>query len=608
MGYGFGQITQIMATDGPKLTDELPLSSASRTRRTSQLRFAYQPIVNIHSGRVLGYEALLRGWQDAGFDSIVHVFDWAYENGRLDSLNAELLVKAVDGLRQATYGPGGIVPKDARLFYNLDNRLFESGGPDLDLDEIRDIEAYIHFELSEKHQMLGGHDPVACIDSLRRRNYRIAIDDFGSGYSGLQLLYHTEPELIKIDRFFIDGIGSDAKKKLFVSNVVNMAHIMGVMVVAEGVETAGEFNVCRDVGCDFVQGYFIQRPTERVAELLPRYEVVPQTAGRDRRRRQSAPELIDRYIENVPTIQFGTPLLDVLKAFRTDGAARFFPVVNSDGEPVDVFRERDFKSYVYSPYGFSLLKNRVYNNDTASFVSRAPVAELHTRIDKILELYALVRDAEGVIITENGRYRGVLSARSLLQIVNERELAKARDQNPLSRLPGNTLIHEFVSNALTTRQSVLALVYFDIDNFKPFNDVYGFRHGNRVILLVADLLRSFESRGSAFVGHIGGDDFFLGTTLESRKALLGDVRGVLDRFAGDVRAFYSQSDLQAGCIVAKDRAGTEMCFPLLTLSASIIIVPQNAGGVDLERLSREISRMKYEAKQAEDGIAVLTVE
>lgn len=592
-----------MTTHGSQLTQHQSPNAALLTGRYAPLRFAYQPIVNIHTGRVLGYEALLRGWDGAGFSSITEVFDTAYDDGILEEVNAYLLRRALVGLR------ADAIPDDARLFYNIDNRIFEFGDPDLDGSELQNNKAYIHFELSEKHQILGGLDPVASIDALKERNYRIVIDDFGSGYSGLQLLYHAEPELIKIDRFFIDGIQADAKKKLFVSNVVNMAHIMGIMVVAEGVETIHEFNVCRDVGCDFVQGYFIQRPTEEVSELLPKYEAIGAAANRDRRRRQSAPDLIDRYMEDIAPIEFGTPILDVLKAFRSEGASRFFPVVNSDHEPVGIFRERDFKSYVYSPYGFSLLKNRVYNNDTASFVSRAPVAEVHTRLDKILELYALVRDAEGVLITENGKYRGVLSSRSLLQIVNERELAKARDQNPLTRLPGNTLIHEYVSKALSARSSDFGLVYFDIDNFKPFNDVYGFRHGDRVILLLADLLRGFESEEGMFVGHVGGDDFFMGTTFETWTGcdLLARVRSILSRFAGDVRAFYSKEDLEAGHIRAQDRSGTESCFPLITLSAAVIVVSKDANVMDLERLSQEISRLKHEAKTASDGIAVLNV-
>jgi EAL domain-containing protein (putative c-di-GMP-specific phosphodiesterase class I)/GGDEF domain-containing protein len=589
-----------------------PVSSHSRATseassapcRDSELCYAYQPIVNIHTGRVLGYEALLRGWDHAGYDSIAHVFECAHQDGTLSDLHASLLQIAIEGLRSAR------VPSDAKLFYNLDNRVFEHGGPMVELEEFRAVSGFIYFELSEKHQMLGGMDPVSCIDALKRHRYRIAIDDFGSGYSGLQLLYHSEPELIKVDRFFIDGIQNDAKKKLFVSNVVNMAHIMGIMVVAEGVESAEEYHVCRDVGCDFVQGYLVQRPTQNTEELRDRYELVGRTGRADRRRQSSAPDLIDRHMLELTPVPLDAPLLDVLTAFRKNRNASFFPVVNDDREPVGILRERDFKSYVYSPYGISLLKNRAHRNQTAAFVSRAPVAEVHTRLDKILELYALVRDAEGVIITENGKYRGVLSARSLLQIVNERELAKARDQNPLSRLPGNTLIHEYVSTRLSSRSNDFAFVYFDIDNFKPFNDAYGFRHGDRVILLLADLLRKHQSREDVFVGHIGGDDFFMGIELGQigLEELTARVCALLERFAGDVKAFYSRADLERGCIIAQDRSGSEGCFPLLTVSAAIVVVRRCAAVVDAESLGREISRLKRQAKRAEDGTATLVVD
>jgi hypothetical protein len=102
------------------------------------------------------------------------------------------------------------------------------------------------------------------------------LDDFGTGYSGLKTLYYLDPQYIKIDRFFITDILKDKKKKLFISNIINIAHQSGIKVLAEGVETLDELNVCRDIGCDLAQGYYIQKPVKSIGSLQFEYPHVKQ--------------------------------------------------------------------------------------------------------------------------------------------------------------------------------------------------------------------------------------------------------------------------------------------------------------------------------------------
>ena len=97
----------------------------------------------------------------------------------------------------------------------------------------------------------------------------------------------------------------------------------------------------------------------------------------------------------------------------------------------------------------------------------------------------------------------------MLKILNEKKLALARDQNPLSNLPGNNSIFDYVFQALRDINNVYALIYFDFDNFKAYNDTCGFRQGDRVILLFSELLKSRSLSRDRFIGHVGGDDFFM---------------------------------------------------------------------------------------------------
>ena len=103
----------------------------------------------------------------------------------------------------------------------------------------------------------------------------------------------------------------------------------------------------------------------------------------------------------------------------------------------------------------------------------------------------------------------LLSAASLLRVINENSLAQARDCNPLTKLAGNSSIASYVSEACPNTAEDFVLAYMDLDNFKAFNDAYGFRQGDRAILLFAELMRKQFQQDNIFLGHVGGDDFFV---------------------------------------------------------------------------------------------------
>ncbi len=91
-------------------------------------------------------------------------------------------------------------------------------------------------------------------------------------------------------------------------------------------------------------------------------------------------------------------------------------------------------------------------------------------------------------------------------------LRQAQSQNPLTHLPANDAILDFIGRAAADRSVNHAFCHLDFNNFKPFNDVYGFHVGDRAIIMFAELLRAEFGHDNAFVGHIGGDDFFVGTS------------------------------------------------------------------------------------------------
>lgn len=143
------------------------------------------------------------------------------------------------------------------------------------------------------------------------------------------------------------------------------------------------------------------------------------------------------------------------------------------------------------------------------------------------------------------------------------------EANPLSRLPGNVSILDELSKKIASKE-LFAVCYVDLDKFKAYNDTYGFEHGDNVIKETARiLLRSVQEAGNPddFVGHIGGDDFVVVTSLPKVDAL---CNAIIAAFDAAVPSFYNEEDRQKGYIIAHDRQGAERQFPLLSVSIGVV--------------------------------------
>lgn len=141
--------------------------------------------------------------------------------------------------------------------------------------------------------------------------------------------------------------------------------------------------------------------------------------------------------------------------------------------------------------------------------------------------------------------------------------------SPLTRLPGNLAIEAELRRRIESR-SPFAVLYLDLDNFKAFNDVYGFTHGDEAIVVIASAAVDVVRRRGThldFVGHIGGDDFLIVT----EPALAEEIaREIIDVFDRDIRKLYTAHDLRQGYIETRDRRGTLNRFPIMSLSIAII--------------------------------------
>ncbi len=170
--------------------------------------------------------------------------------------------------------------------------------------------------------------------------------------------------------------------------------------------------------------------------------------------------------------------------------------------------------------------------------------------------------------------------------------------NPLTGLPGNLAIEEESRRRLATRQN-LAFAYIDLDNFKAYNDVYGIKQGDKVIRLLADLLTEAVKRWgnpSDFIGHVGGDDFVMMTSPDKSETIFS---WIAQRFDERIKAYYSEGDLRAGCITAKDRQGKIKKFNFVSVSI-VFLTDKNMESNQYAVLIQTLTEMKGYVKHNMD--------
>ena len=561
-----------------------------------------QPIVDIGTGVVYGYQAQLRG-KDGTASSRETVFDTAAKDGSLAELEARLFENAIDRFGKLRTAEG------TKLYFKLDGRgLGQAGDPRMRLEKpvarngLQNNQ--ICLEFSERHQQSDTDITHHAINDLRQLGFLVALDDFGRGASELRLLHDMSPDYVKIDRFFLKDIDSDPRRKLFVTTVANLAHVLGARVIAEGVETDKEFKACREVGCDLVQGEFIAKPLQKAASVKLFYDHI-RGPGTGQKRREEQDRIRNELLQ-LPTIQFGASMNELMDMVVHNQDGHVIPVLDSNQEPRGLIHERDLKAYLYSGGSGDDDTRAALDIPLRSFVRACPIADIDSNADMLLVTFASSINSDGIIITENFRYAGFLSATSLLKIIHEKRLEEAQDQNPLTRLPGNSAVSRYISEAARTTTQDRHLCYFDFDNFKPFNDTYGYRQGDRAIILFSELLQRHVSGSGTFHGHIGGDDFFAGFLNTDQTDVAARMLSLKRSFRVDVESFYEPEHRELGYIEAQDRFGTTRQFPLLQCSISILSLPKGAM-IDLDALNEQINDLKLSAKRSDDGLAVKTL-
>ncbi|WP_082773270.1 EAL domain-containing protein [Methylobacterium sp. CCH5-D2] len=223
---------------------------------------AFQPIIDLARGRIWGYEALVRGEEGQGAGWILQQVD---ETNRY-KFDQACRVRAIELA-------GDLFPdSETKLSINfMPNAVYEPAACIRATLEAARRVGFRHdqlmFEFTENERMVDVSHVQRIIDEYRKQGFLTALDDFGAGYAGLNLLASFQPDLIKLDMELIRGIATSPARQTIIACVTTMARQLGVTVLAEGVETQAELAALKAAGISLFQGYLFAKPA--VAALPP---------------------------------------------------------------------------------------------------------------------------------------------------------------------------------------------------------------------------------------------------------------------------------------------------------------------------------------------------
>lgn len=264
----YDQSMQVAYVDKAKLAGELQEGIAKE-----QFKVYYQPVIDTKTGKIASAEALIR-WihPDKGFISLALFIPALEENGHISELDFYVLKKVWQFINDRCENNKFVVPISVNLswmdFY--DEIMMEKILKEMDRFRENGREHMARFEITETSYAAIRENRSGILESLRIKNAKILLDDFGSGFSSFGMLQDYDFDILKIDMSFIRKIGENPKTKSIVHSIIGMAHEIGIKTVAEGVETEEQVSFLRQSGCDYIQGYYYSKPLpeEEFVEFL----------------------------------------------------------------------------------------------------------------------------------------------------------------------------------------------------------------------------------------------------------------------------------------------------------------------------------------------------
>lgn len=547
----------------------------------------YQPIMDFNNGTIFGWEALARGPKESCFRSPVMLFEMAEKLERLFTLEEICREKALANF--------GTIASIQKLFLNIHPKTmadpnFTPGKTLRKVEEAGLSPENIVFEITERHSIQNFDLFYRTLAHYRSQGFLVAVDDAGAGYSGLTSIAEIRPDFIKIDMNLVTDVDRDPVKRALIETFVSFANKIGSRIIAEGIENKAQATCLVDMDVHFGQGYYLGRP----GNPRPGLAIDPQKI------KPIADLTKETFSCSIPVGKLAEAPHPIRSDFLTCSARSFFEenrhisnlVVEDDGAPLGLVMEYHLNRQLTTPYGMALFYNRPITNvmDSSPLIidERIPVEQAA----KLAMEREPLKAYDDIIVTRQGRLYGAITVQRLMNTLAQVQVEMAKGTNPLSGLPGNVSLEKELEARIRSGQT-FDIIYADLDNFKVYNDTYGFKNGDMIIKLASDILswttkRHGDTRSK--LCHIGGDDFVVITNPDiSERICLGAVRC----FKRLVQNCYCEEDRQRGWITATGRDGQERDYPLVALSLGIIAIE---GPTSLKEISERAASIKKYAK------------
>jgi len=570
--------------------------------RTHALYPVFQPIVALADASIFSHEALIRGPIGTSF----HTPDFLLVAAVQEQLNFEFENTCV----ATALVRWGDLCESGRLFVNISAevlvQVIKHCGLKSLIDLINDfgvVPRMLVLEITEYERVSDMDHLAQVVAEIRAEGVSLALDDFGDGRSSLRLWSQLKPEYVKIDKYFTKNISQHADKLKTIQALQQIAAIFDTALVAEGIENECDMRVLRDLGITYGQGYFFGRP-----EILPLEKVEAKVLGfmRDRRvsvfpemrRASSAGSLSRLAVLDAPSVSLTSTNEELATLFLQNEKLHAVAVIDGT-RPVGLINRSHFMNE-FSKLYYREVWGRKHCLVHANLAPR--LIERNHNVDELIGI--LTSDdqrylTDGFIVTENGRYVGLGTGEQLVRSVTETRIEAARHANPLTFLPGNIPISQHIERLLGNGAEFVAC-YADLNNFKPFNDQYGYWRGDEMIRLVARIISAHCDPQRDFVGHVGGDDFII---LYQSEGWQTQCQQITEEFGRLAVALFDESARLAGGIQADDRHGVSRFFPLTTLSIGAVKIACNEFAT-AEQVASVAAHAKHAAKTAGEGLYV----
>ncbi|MFT4007248.1 MAG: EAL domain-containing protein [Lacrimispora sp.] len=550
----------------------------------------YQPIVSLINGKAFGYEALSRISEKSLEMNIEQMFKTADETNRAWELETLCRTKALES--------AATMDREKKLFLNVNPNVihdngFKDGFTKSHLEKYGLDFRNVIFEITERVAIMDSNAFLGSISHYKNQNYGIAIDDVGAGYSALSVISDVKPNLMKLDMSLVRNIDKDKTKQLLCKALVDFGKSAGIQLIAEGIETEEELETLIKLNIDLGQGYFLGIPQKSFTDIAPeKSEMIKMYCTK-------------KYIKNIASSVY--PIIGhlakpgcifspdekvetVYETLHLNPTITEFTVVEKN-LAVGFMTRTTLNELLGGRYGFALNSRKIIRQViNTSFLK----VNYNIPVDQVSRL-AMQRTFEElynpIVVEQEGKYIGIVTVKDLLDTSTKIEVDVAAHSNPLTGLPGNLLIEKEIVNRVCGSLPY-CIIYYDIDNFKAYNDAYGFQNGDMMLTLLAGILKSCAVRDE-FIGHIGGDDFIVICDYHQGEVY---CKSVIDEFALQVTSLYRDEDVKNGYIVSKNRNGVTENFPIASLSVAGISNKENVYHT-VDDFSKDIAQIKKKCKQ-----------